>query len=164
MNANIIAFALITFSHNLFTVVWIGGLIAIGLSALPSARQVLGKSPQTKKLMDAIQKRQSLLVYISIVGLLITGLLMARRTPDFTGLLSFTNAYSASLAIKHILILGMIAIALYRSLVLGRGGRPSTPKTEKLSASLLYVNILLGIAVLMVSGFLAALSTIPVAV
>lgn len=164
MNPNILAFALIRFLHDLFTAVWIGGLIAIGLSALPSARQVFGKSPQTKNLMDAIQKRQSLLVYVSIAGLAITSLLMARRSPDFAGLFSFASAYSAGLSVKHILILGMIGIALYRSLVLGRSARHSTPLQEKLSARLLVTNIVLGIAVLLVSGFLSALAAIPAAV
>ena len=161
MTANILAFTLITFLHDLFTAVWIGGLIAIGITALPAAREVLGKTPQTKKLMDAIQKRQSVLVYISIAGLVVTGLLMSRRSAEFTGLFSFANLYSSGLAIKHILILGMIAIALYRSLVLGRSGGPSGPSQEKLSARLLFANILLGIAVLLVSGFLAALSSVP---
>lgn len=161
MNPGLFALALITFLHDLFTATWIGGLIAIGLTALPSARQVFGKSPQTKKLMDAIQRRQSLLVYVSIAGLAITGLLMARRTPGFTGLFSFASAYSAGLSVKHLLMLGMIAIALYRSLVLGRGGGPSTPPRERLSARLLATNIVLGMAVLLVSGFLAALSGAP---
>lgn len=162
MSQNIFAFALVIFLHDLFTAIWIGGLIAVGLTALPAARQVLGKSPQTKRLMEVIQKRQSWLVYISIAGLIVTGLLMARQAPDFTGLLSFATAYAAGLSIKHILVLLMVGIALYRSLVLGRIGRPLTQTQEKLSVRLLFANILLGIAVLMASGFLAALSVIPV--
>lgn len=160
MNTNIIAIALITFLHDLFTAIWIGGLIAIGLSALPATRQILGKGPQTKKLMEAIQKRQSLLVYVSIAGLLITGLLMARRAPEFSGLFSFATTYSIGLSVKHIIILGMIGIALYRSLVLGKEGASSSPARERLSAGLLFANILLGITVMLVSGFLSALTAL----
>jgi len=164
MNVDIVVSTLVTFLHDLFTAVWIGGLITIGLSALPSARQVLGKSAQTKKLVDTIQKRQSLLVYISIAGLAITGIFMARQTLKFAGLFSLANTYSIGLSVKHILVLGMIVIAFYRSLVLGRNGGPSTPDQEKVSARLLFANILLGVAVLLISGFLAALTAAPVLV
>ena len=100
---------------------------------------------------------------MSVIGLVLTGLLQANRSPSFEGLLSFGNAYSTVLAIKHILVVAMIAIALYRNLVLGRKKGVSTPSQEKLKAGLLLVNNVLGIAILLLSGFTAALSSgIPV--
>ena len=159
MPANTIVFALITFLHDLFTAVWIGGLITLGLTILPSVKKVLGKGPQTKKLMDAIQKRHGLFIYVSMIGLVLTGLLQANRFPAFQGLVSFANTYSTVLTIKHILVVAMIAIALYRSLVLGRKSGASAPSKEKLKASLLMVNILLGVAILLLSGITAALSS-----
>ncbi len=164
MNAQMIVFGIVTFLHDLFTAVWIGGLIAMGITTLPSIKQVLGKNPQTRKLMDTIQKRQSVLVYISIVGLIVTGLLQARRAPSFAGLFSFSTAYSAVLALKHILVLGMILIALYRNLVLGRIKGPLTSAQEKLSGSLLMANIIFGIIVLLLSGFLVSLAAGPLGV
>lgn len=155
---NQITFALVTFLHDLFTAVWVGGLIALAVTVLPSARQVFGKGPETRQLMDTIQKRHSLLVYVSIIGLVLTGILQAKITPAFQGLFTFGNPYSTVLALKHILVLGMIAVALYRSLVLGRRRGPSTPAQEKLSASLLMLNAVLGVTVLLLSGFSAALS------
>jgi len=80
-----IIFALIVFLHDLFTAIWIGGLITLALTVLPSARQVLGKGPQMKKLLAVIQKRLSLLVYISIVGLIVTGILQASRNRPSKG-------------------------------------------------------------------------------
>lgn len=156
-----IRFGLIRFLHDLFTAVWVGGLIALALGVLPAARASLGPGPQTKKLMAAIQRRQSTLVAISIAGLLLTGLLMARRSPAFLGLLATGNAYSATLAVKHILVLVMIGIALYRRLVLGRQPAPLTPPQEKLSAGLLIANAALGVAVLLASGILAGLAATP---
>ena len=156
-----IVFAIVTFLHDLFTAVWVGGVITLGITVLPSAKMVLGMGPQTKKLMDAIQKRLSVLVYISIVGLVLTGLLQANRASEFQGLFSFSNSYSTVLTIKHILVLAMSAVALYRSLVLGRRSGPSTPSQEKLSAGLLFLNIILGVAILLLSGFSAALSSGP---
>ena len=156
-----IVFAMVTFLHDLFTTIWVGGLITLGITVLPSAKKVLGMGPQTKKLMDAIQRRLSILVYVSIVGLVLTGLLQANRSPAFLGLFSFGNPYSAVLAIKHILVLGMVAVALYRSLVLGRRSGPPNPSREKLSTALLFLNIVLGIGVLLLSGFSVALSSAP---
>ncbi len=49
MSAQTIIFALVTFLHDLFTAVWIGGLITLGLTVMPSVKKVLGKGPQTKK-------------------------------------------------------------------------------------------------------------------
>jgi uncharacterized membrane protein len=159
-----IGLTLVTFLHDLFTVVWIGGLIAIGISILPATRQALGQGPQMKQLMDQVQKRQGLLVYVSIVGLLITGVIQARQATSFQGLFRFSNAYSAALTIKHILVLAMIAIALYRSLVLGRKGEASTPAQEKLSVRLLFINVALGIAILLASAYTAVLGAGPLSV
>lgn len=153
-----ITFALVTFLHDLFTVVWIGGLISLGLTVLPTVKQALGAGPQAKKLMAAVQQRQSTLVYISIVGLVLTGFLQARANPAFTGLFSFANPYSAVLAIKHIVVLAMILIALYRSLALIRNSGSLSADREKLSARLLFANILLGVVTLLLSGFSAALA------
>jgi len=54
--------------------------------------------------MDAIQKRHRVWVYVSMIGLVLTGLLQANRSPAFDGLFSFGNTNSTVLAIKHILV------------------------------------------------------------
>lgn len=160
MPTKTIVFALVTFLHDLFTAAWIGGLITLGLTVMPSVKKVLGKRPETKKLMDTIQKRNAILIYVSMIGLVLTGLLQANRASAFLGLFSLGNTYSAILAVKHILVLAMIAIALYRSLALAK---TSTPAQEKLKATLLILNIIFGIGILLLSGFTAALSSsIPV--
>ncbi len=151
-------FAIVTFLHDLFTVVWIGGMISLALVVIPSARQVFGLGPDTKKLMDAIQARLSRLVYVSIVGLLLTGLLLARRSSEFQGLFHFGNTYSAVLSVKHVLMVAMVGVALFRSLVLGRQSGPVSPSLEKRKVGLLLLNVVLGVVVLLLSGFGAALA------
>lgn len=159
MPVKMIVFSLVTFLHDLFTVVWVGGLITLGIVVFPSARDVLGMGPQTKQLMNAIKNRLSVLIYISIVGLFLTGILKANGNPEFQGLFSFSNPYSTALTLKHILVLIMIAVALYRSLVLSRRSATSTPAQEKQSARLIMLNIILGVAVLLINGFVVALSS-----
>ena len=151
-----VVFALVIFFHDLFTAVWVGGLITLGATVLPSARKVLGMGPQTQELVDAIQNRLSKLVYVSIVGLWVTGLFLSQRSAASQGLFSFANAYSTVLSFKHIAVLLMVAVALLRSVALNRLGL-SAPSRNKLGVSLLMLNIVLGIAVLLLSGFSTAL-------
>jgi uncharacterized membrane protein len=180
MQVNLFVFAGVTFLHDLFTAVWIGGLIATGIAVLPAAKSLFGLSFQTRQLMRAVQRRLRVLVYVSIVGLIITGALMSRRSPQFQGLLSFSNPYSVILALKHLLVIIMVAVALVRSMVFSRvaassGGQPVTgadgaahtagvPKQSEASAKdrvsvlLLLLNIILGIGVLVLSAAAAALA------
>jgi uncharacterized membrane protein len=88
-----IAYALITFLHDLFTTAWIGGLITLALAVMPALRTTLGVNPQSRKLMDVIQARLSPLIYVSMASLVITGLLMSRQATAFQGLFSFANTY-----------------------------------------------------------------------
>ena len=111
---------------------------------------------QARSLLDAVQKRLTLFVYPSMVLLVASGLLLARHSPAFRGLFSFQNAYSAVLAAKHVLVLLMIAIGLFRSLVLVRRG--AAAGREPLKMSLLYANIVVALSVLVLSGLGAALA------
>lgn len=156
MTTQTLVIGFVTFLHDLFTVIWIGGLINLGLSVMPAVKKVLEKGPQVKKVMEEVQKRNKVLVYISIVGLALTGMLKANQSSTVMGLFNFGNTYSAIMASKHILFLVMVAIVLYRSLALAK---TSTPKQERLKKALMMINIVLGIIVLLLSGFAAALSS-----
>jgi len=158
MAAKLIVFALVSFFHDLFTAIWIGGLIVTAFTYMPAVKEVLGGTPQMKMVMSAFQKRQSVWVYVSIVGLILTGLLMSNRSPEFERLFAFSNPYSVALTIKHILVLVMIGLSLYRSLVLGREEGLSSPSREQLNVRLLLINVVMAFLVLLTSGFVAALA------
>jgi putative copper export protein len=158
MPPKLIGFVLITFLHNLFTVIWLGGMIVTSLAYMPAVKDALGAGPQMKKVMFAFQKKQSVWVYISMAGLILTGLLMGKRSPEFVQLFSLSNPYSIALTLKHVTVLIMMGIALYRVLVLGRQKGPSSPGKEKLNASLLLVNVVLAVLVLLNSAVVSALA------
>lgn len=158
MTPQIFVFALVSFFHNLFTAIWMGGMIITTLAFIPAMKEALGAGPQVKRVMAAFQKRQSVWVYVSMVGLVLTGLLMSRRSPEFDALFTFGNAYSTVLSVKHILVLLMIGISLCRTFLSGRAGEAMTPAKERLNMQLLLVNSALAVAVLLTSGFLAALA------
>jgi uncharacterized membrane protein len=175
MATKLVLFTTISFLHNLFTAIWMGGMMVALIAYLPAVKEVLGPGPQSKKIMGRFQKKLRIWVYISIVMLIITGILMSRRSPDFAGWFSFATSYSAALSVKHIMVLVMIAISLYRSLVLtpkapampqagavpGKGTpRPDKAAAgrEKLSATLLLTNVVLAVLVLLNSAVVQALA------
>ena len=158
MAVKTLIFAFVSFFHDLFTVIWMGGLVVTVLSYIPALKEALGPGPQIKKVMMAFQKRQSIWVYVSMGGLILTGLLMSNRNPDFEHLFGFGNTYSVTLSIKHILVILMIGITLYRSLILNRNQAMLTQEKERLCFQLLIINAITAIAVLFTSGMVAALT------
>lgn len=156
MAGTTIAVVLTSFFHDLFTVVWMGGLIVTVISYLPAVKDALGSGPQVKKVMQAFQKRQAVWVYISMAGLIVTGLVLSKQSPGFVHLFGFSTPYAAALSVKHILVILMIGIALVRSLVLNRGQGQTTPRKEKLNFLLLVTNAVMAVAVLFTSGLIAA--------
>jgi len=158
MEAKAWLFAVVSFFHDLFTVIWMGGLLVTVMSYLPALKDALGNGPQTRKTILAFQKRQSVWVYISMGGLILTGLLMSKQNADFVHLFGFGDAFSTVLSIKHILVVIMIGLTLYRSLFVNRPREGMPPKNEKLSFQLLLINAGLAVAVLFTSGLVAALA------
>ncbi|MBI9047761.1 MAG: CopD family protein [Anaerolineaceae bacterium] len=152
-----IVFMLVTFLHNLFTVVWMGGLIVTVISFLPAIKETLGPGPQTKKLMKAFQKRQRKWVYISMAVLILTGLLMSKQSENVDHIFSFNTTYGTILSIKHILVVLMIGITLFRTLVFGRNQKEMPQQKERMSMMLILVNALLAVFVLFTSAWLAVL-------
>ncbi|MDG6223113.1 MAG: hypothetical protein IAX21_01995 [Candidatus Bathyarchaeota archaeon] len=150
---------LVTFLHNLFTAIWIGGLIILATIVFPAMRK---QNEQDKELSNSIQKRLNKIVLVSIVGLWITGMLLANRSNAFTGLFSTSNRYSLALSIKHILIIIMTGLALVRTKLVVRATKPLTRATQKRGAIMIVCNIALGIAVLLLSAYTATIANMPI--
>jgi len=145
----------VLFLHDLFAVIWLGNLIITYFSIIPTAREVLGPGPEVKKFMTAYQKRQGKFGMASMVGLIITGMMMANQNPEFAHLFSTANTFSLVLTVKHVMVIASFAIALYSGLVLGRG-KPD-PNKEKLSSQLLTLNVILAFAILFASAWITSL-------
>lgn len=154
--ANLWVLGLVKFLHDLFTVTWIGGLLTLAFVVLPSIKKTMGMTPETKQVITAIKKRLNIVVWISIVGLLVTGILLSNSSPLFEGYLSISNEYSLLLTIKHVFIALMILVVVVRGQVLPRMSNLPPPKQEKLNKVLMMTNVIFGILVLLLSGFTAA--------
>lgn len=155
MTSETIILGIAGFLHNLFTLIWIGGLVMIVITVLPAAKNSLENNKQVQQLMHGVLKRHRIWVYISIIGLLITGIIQARIAPSFSGVMRFDSSYSSLVSIKHILTIIMIGITLFRSIVFGKKGMDITPQQSKFSLKLVFVNASIGILILLASAFLA---------
>ncbi|QEE17451.1 hypothetical protein DSAG12_03288 [Promethearchaeum syntrophicum] len=151
---------IITTLHNLFTALWIGGMLTLAFAVFPSIMKVFGKSKETKLSISTIKKRMSIFVYVSMVGLILTGLLMAKQSGQSTGFLTFGNPYTTILSIKHILYILMILLSIFRSLIIDKLDKLTPPVKEKLNMIILIINILVGIAVLFLSAYISFMPTV----
>lgn len=148
---------IVRFLHQFFTVVWIGGLAFMVLTMVPALKNELGKTPQTQSLMNVIIRKHRVWVYISIVGLFITGMVLGKANGDFLGFMSFDNLYSSLTTVKHIIIFAMIIIAIFRSTVFGKRNIKMSPKQSKVSMLLLIINFILGLTVLFLSSLVVSI-------
>lgn len=137
--------------HNLATAAWIGGMLALALAVIPAARKSLGMGPQTVQLLSNVQNRLGVVSGISVAILIVTGLLLRRRAVT-VGIVDASGTYGAVLAVKHALSAVMVIIAVVRS-------RFVAANSMKLKAGLLVLNIVLGVVVLGLSSWIAAIAS-----
>ncbi len=101
------------------------------------------------------QKRLQILVWISMVGLLITGLLMTRANQLRP--IPVSETYRILLLIKHIIYGFMIGIALVRGVLFHQALKQGTLGKNKLVFLLVYCNVLLGLITVFLSGIMPVL-------
>lgn len=155
MTSQTIILGMAGFLHSIFTIIWIGGLVMIVITVLPAAKNSLESNKQVQLLMHGILKRHRLWVYISIAGLMLTGVIQARSAANFSGMMRFDTTYSSIVSIKFILTIVMVGVALFRSIFFGKKGVTATPQQNKLSLKLVFVNASIGLLILLASSFLA---------
>jgi putative copper export protein len=138
--------------HDLFTALWVGGLLTTTITFLPTLKSVTDKSMAFRKLLPSYHRRLRVIALVSMIGLWVTGLLLSRQSTAFAGLFDFSTTYNVLLSSKHLIIIVMVLIALYRGFVLGKKVENFTAKEQKLYVSLLIITTILGVSVLFLSG------------
>jgi uncharacterized membrane protein len=103
--------------HMLATVLWIGGLVFQAAVLHPALQPTL-PTPEQPRLLEAVRKRFQPLAWLSLGALVVTGLIQMSAHPRYTGLLSVTNAWSASILAKHLVVAAMLAVAAYQTWIL----------------------------------------------
>jgi putative copper export protein len=158
------------FFHLIATVVWVGGLVTLGVLVWPEARRVLAENAQMDTLLTRLRKRFLPLSHFSLAVLIVTGLVQMTADPNYDGVLQFTNEWSRVILLKHIAIGGMflsglalqygIAPALERASLLaerGRGDPDAYARLRRSEVRLTWLNIGLGVLVLGFSAWATAI-------
>ncbi len=153
-----IIIVLLEWLHLLATVAWIGAMTLLLLVIIPSAKKTLLANETTfKDFMKAIGKKMTLLVNISILIFFITGIAL--------GILkeSKSTDWFTILIIKHIIVFLMVGIHICRLKVIApyleRKAKedPSSRsfmKLKKFQMNLVWINLIIGIIVLLLSVIL----------
>ena len=157
MSAPVLFPALVIFLHDLCTVLWIGGILFMAIVMMPALRTARtgaggpaggGEGPLAL-FMKKVQSRLAVVSIVSLVGLVLTGILLTRRSAA-GAFLRFDTAYAAVLSVKHLLIIVLVAASLLRRRLSASGGRAA--------AVLLAVNAVLGVVILFFSALNAAMA------
>ena len=108
------ALALVYWLHMLATVIWLGGLAALSLLALPAARKALDAAGYAAFLRE-LQRRLDPLGWFSLAMLAGTGMVQMSANPNYQGFLAIDNRWAAAILVKHLVFVGMAGLAGYLS-------------------------------------------------
>lgn len=145
--------------HMLATMAWIGSLVTLSILVLPSARQALDAKTYADWI-NHLRRRLDPLGWISLILLIATGLFQMSANSNYQGFMAFNNRWAIAMLIKHLIFLILVGTSAYltwgvvprlqRAALLAAHG-VDTLKAEywqKREASLLRLNLILGILVL----------------
>lgn len=141
--------------HLIASVIWLGGIIFFLYVLNPKAKEILKQD--AGKLTGEISKRFKKFADWSIIALIITGIGISLLDKYSLDNKNSGHYYLLTTIIKHVFVLIMVIIHLYRNYILsGKIANEPNPtnKTtlQKLSLNLVKVVLLLGLIVLLFSA------------
>lgn len=134
--------------HLVAAVVWIGGLAAIVIGLRPALTRSISDDAERGRVWAAIHRRFVLVAALSAAVLLGSGLMMMTSEEHFLGFGNYSNTWSKLLVAKHALFLGMLGVLFALR-------KPRAVEAEK---DLLEISLMLGVAVLVLTGLLTAIN------
>jgi len=146
--------ALSTLLHNLATVVFIGYYIVLALICMPAILE----SPENARgaLITAISRHSRTWLYAALVLFALSGAYLTLVDSNYLGLANFGNAWGILMLVKHLLVLGMVAVGFWFNSVLRVGplASSSTGAAQAMAGFRTYVNwmALIGVAVLLLTA------------
>jgi uncharacterized membrane protein len=135
--------------HALGTVVLIGHYLLLSIIYLP----VLGKN--NGAILSEISKRSRPWLYTSLLIFMVTGIYLMLVDPNYLGIGNFSNVWAIMMLVKHILVVGMIALGFWYNAILRVGPMMGSNNSAELGTSRfrLYSNLMA------ISGILILLLT-----
>jgi uncharacterized membrane protein len=171
------ALSLTYWLHMLATVVWLGGLAALSILVLPSARGTLEISAYSR-LLEGIQRRLDPLGWLCMAVLVGTGLFQMSANPNYQGFLAINNRWAVAILTKHALFFAMTAASAYltwgvlpalrraalrQTRLQAAGTQPQADtagvelqRLQRWEALLLRLNLLLGVVILALTALARA--------
>jgi len=110
--------------HALATVVFIGHFVMLAGIYMPA----LSKNGTV---LSEISKRSRPWMYASLIVFMVTGIYLMLIDPNYQGIGNFSNFWAVTMLIKHILILGMIALGFWYNAILRVGPMMSSNNPEQ---------------------------------
>jgi len=111
-----ILIALSNWLHALATVIFVGHFVLLALIYLP----VLAKNENSLALSE-ISKRSRSWMYASLLIFIITGTYLMIADSNYLGFADFGNFWGIVMLVKHVLIIGMIAMGFWFNAILRVG-------------------------------------------
>jgi uncharacterized membrane protein len=146
-----ILIALAVWLHALGTVVLIGHYLLLSLIYLP----VLAKN--NGAILSEISKRSRPWLYTSLLIFMVTGIYLMLIDPNYLGIGNFSNIWAVMMLVKHILVVGMIALGFWYNAILRVGPMMSSNNSAELGTRRfrLYSNLMTisGILILLLTSF-----------
>ena len=135
--------------HNMGTIVLVGHYLLLSLLYIP----LLTNEKAT--ILSEISKRSRLWMYVSLLIFAVTGTYLTFADPNYLGFANFGNVWGILMLIKHLLILGMIAMGFWFNAILRVGPmlRSNNGAEQAMLRFRLYANLMA------ISGILVLLLT-----
>lgn len=110
--------------HALATVVFVGHFVLLAIIYLPA----LSKNGPA---LSEISKRSRYWLYASLIVFMVTGIYLTFVDPNYQGVGNFNNFWAVMMLVKHILIVGMIALGFWYNAILRVGPMMSSNHPEQ---------------------------------
>lgn len=137
--------------HLLAAVVWIGGLAILVLGFRPSLKRSGAAEEMRGGLLAGLHRRILRLGWLSAAVLLGSGLMMMTADEHFEGMGRWETTWSKLMVAKHLVFAAMIGLLAFQ-------WRFSRRRTDlKSESDLMDVSLMLGVAVLVLTGLLTAI-------
>lgn len=135
--------------HNIGTIVLIGHYLLLSLLYIPALKN------EKATILSEISKRSRLWMYVSLLIFAVTGTYLTFADPNYLGFAKFGNVWGILMLIKHLLILGMIAMGFWFNTILRVGPmmRSNNGAEQAMLRFRLYANLMA------ISGVLVLLLT-----
>jgi len=133
--------ALSVWLHALGTVILIGHYLLLALIYLPALHKT--QTNISGPILSEISKRSRPWMYASLLIFIVTGTYLMLIDPGYLGFMDFGNLWGILMLVKHILVLGMIAIGFWFN-AMGPGHRTAPhhhDENDELLSAVYYIRV-----------------------